>query len=59
MQNPLKFIRSLCTTGMKTRELCSTISRRNKVRNLMIFDDNFKSDNFAYFFIKTYVVGAH
>ena len=25
----------------------------------MIFDDYYLSDNFAYFFIKTYVVGAH
>ena len=25
---------------------------------LLIFDDNFR-DNFAYFFIKTYVVAAH
>ena len=26
---------------------------------MRIFVDNFKRDNFAYFFIKTYVVGAH
>ena len=46
------------------RKLISVVLTTHSHRNRLyseeeIFEDNLIRDNFAYFFIKTYVVGAH